>query len=337
MKRYLIPFIYCFILSTAWAEEITEVTICYWNVQNFGVTDRFVNGKSEKDAMKPDSEIEAMLAILGRIKPDVLGVSEILQAPDDLYLKLLQSKLKKAGLDYPYLTTVKGGDERIQNALLSKYPFVSEQHLNTETFDVSKTDKKTKQVTKVQLRVGRGFINTEIQVTPTFKFRAMVAHLKSKRPNPEYDESSPGETGETFVRRNEALILKNAMNRFLAANPEECLIVMGDFNDTYRSMAIKTILGPKDATVRVFDLWLTDYFGDWWTHFYIPDKSYERLDYMFVSQPLFIRFKKEKSHVFRPGQNDPPSFNTYNASDHRPIVAVFDVKEKVPAKMSTAP
>lgn len=311
------------------ASTITEVKVCVWNVQNFGKTDRFVNGKNEKDAMKPDSEIESMLAILSRINPDILGVSEIIQAPNDLYLNLLKTKLSEGGLNYPYVTTVVGGDSRIQLALFSKFPFALEENLNKETFSVTKKDSKTKEVTKTDMRVGRGFINVVIQITPTFRIRTMVAHLKSKRPFPEV-ETATEETGEMFVRRNEALILKNAMNRILAENPEIPLIAMGDFNDEIRSRAIQTILGPKDATVRVFDLWLTDYFGDWWTHFFFPEKSYSRIDYMFVSKPLLDRFIKDKSYVYRSNQNDPPSFNSANASDHRPLVAVFNVEDKKP-------
>jgi endonuclease/exonuclease/phosphatase family metal-dependent hydrolase len=326
MNGWPAVFLFLFSVFASAGEDVSKVTICSWNVQNFGVTDRFIDGKPQKAAMKPDSEIESMQVILGRINPDILAASEILQAPDDIYLKLFRKKLGEAGLNFPYMATVKGGDDRIQTVLFSRFPIVSEEPLNTETFTATELDKNTKQTNKIQMRVGRGFINAVIQVTPDFRIRAMVAHLKSKRAYPEFDAASPGETGEAFVRRNEALILKNAMNRILAANPGEPLIVLGDFNDTYRSRAVQTVLGPKDATVRIFDLWLTDYFGDWWTHFYLPDKSYERIDYMFVSQPLFNRFVKEKSYLFRPNKNDPPKFNTYNASDHRPLVAVFNVR-----------
>ncbi|NJK90914.1 MAG: hypothetical protein HC904_03185 [Blastochloris sp.] len=328
MRRLMIGWVFLgwSILTALGQENVKEVTVCFWNVQNFGVTDRFIEGRPQKAAMKPDSEIKSMVAILGRIKPDILGVCEILQAPEDEYVKLFIKTLKDAGLDYPHQATVVGEDKRIQTLFLSRFPFASVEPLNTETFEASQTDAKTKVVTKLQLKVGRGINNVVIQVTPEFRMRTMMVHLKSKRPYPELDQSNPGEPGDSFVRRNEALILKNAMNRYLAEKPEEPLLVMGDFNDTIRSRALQTVLGPKDASVRIFDLWLTDYFGDWWTHFYIPDKSYERIDYMFVSEPLFRRLVKEKSLVYRGNQTDPAQFNSYAASDHRALVAVFNVE-----------
>jgi len=343
MGLYIMKHFLCLVIIAFWALSLQastpkEIVVCSWNVQNFGVTDRMVDGKRVPKAMKPESEIESMLAILKRINPDILGVSEILQEPSsDLYLKLFRTKLKEAGLDYPYMTTVKGSDARIQNALFSRFPFASEEHLNTESFEVSMTDKKTKEVTKRQFKVGRGFINVVVQVTPTLQIRTMVAHLKSKRPYPELNDAATGEPGESFVRRNEALILKNAMNRYLTANPEIPLLAMGDFNDDGRSKAIQTIIGPKDATVRIFDLWLTDYFGDWWTHFYFPEKSYSRIDYIFVSQPLFSRFVKEKSFVYRPNQTDHAKYNSASSSDHRPLVADFSVEDQASSEINVTP
>jgi|GEM_PF-716070 len=300
-------------------------TIGVWNVQNFGVTDRFIDNKHVKEAMKPDSEIRAMTAILKRLNPDVLGLVEILQDPDDKYVKLMQSTLKEAGLDYPHFSTCKGDDRRIQTLLLSRFPIARTEHITDATFKASLKDSKTKSVTEVERRVGRGINQSIIQIRPDLQVRVLLAHLKSKLPSPEIISNEPEELGDGYIRRNESLILRGAMARAVQANPTERFIAMGDFNDTPKSRAVTTIIGSKGADVRFFDLWLQDWLGDWWTHFYMPEKSYERLDYMVVSQQLFHEWNKEKSFVYRHNQNDTPEFNHYNASDHRPLLATFNI------------
>ncbi|MDX6765707.1 MAG: endonuclease/exonuclease/phosphatase family protein [Candidatus Methylacidiphilales bacterium] len=300
-------------------------TIGLWNVQNFGVTDRFINDRPVKSAMKPESEIRTMVAILKRLNPDILGLVEILQDPEDKYVKLMQSTLKEAGLDYPHLSDCRGEDDRIQTLLLSKFPIVRTEHLTDATYKATFKDPKTQVTSEVQRKVERGINQSVIEVRPGLQVRVLLVHLKSKRPFPEIVSDQAEELGDGFVRRNEALILRGAMTRAVQANPDERLIAMGDFNDTPRSKAVGTILGPKSAEIRFYDLWLQDWLGDWWTHFYIPEKSYERLDYMVVSQKLFQDWKKEKSFVYRHNQTDGPEYNHYNASDHRPLLATFTV------------
>jgi len=306
-------------------------TIGVWNVQNFGVTDRMIEGKYVKEAMKPDSEIRAMTAILKRLNPDVLGLVEVLQDPEDKYVKLMQATLKEAGLDYPHSTTCKGEDDRIQTLLLSRFPIVRTEHITDATFKATRKDPKTKTTTEIERRVGRGINQSIIEIRPGLQVRVLLAHLKSKMASPEIVSDDPDELGDGYIRRNEALILRGAMARAVQANPSERVIAMGDFNDTPKSRAVTTIIGSKGADIRFFDLWLQDWLGDWWTHFYFPEKSYERLDYMVVSQQLFHEWNKDKSFVYRHNQKDGREFNHYNASDHRPLLATFNIPSP-PAK-----
>jgi endonuclease/exonuclease/phosphatase family metal-dependent hydrolase len=305
-----------------------EFTVCVWNLQNFGVTDRFVQNRPVKAAMKPEKEIHSAMAILRRIDPDIVGFSEIIQAPEDAYVNLLRARLKKAGLDYPYFSTVRGEDPRIQCAVFSRFPILKEEPLHTETFKATLKSKSTGEKTEVRMRVCRGFINTVFEVEPGYPLRIVQAHLKSRRAAEEVVSDQPNEPGDAYIRRNEAVILKNALNRILEKNPGEKLLAMGDFNDVPRSKAVKTILGSKGAKVRMYDLWLRDWLGDWWTHYYIPDNQYERIDYMVASAPLFRDWVASKSYVYRQKPEDGPEYNTYLPSDHRPLVAVFDTQKK---------
>ena len=311
-------------------------TIGLWNVQNFGVTDRFINDKRVANAMKPETEIRAMTAILKRMNPDVLGLVEILRDPEDKYIKLLRKTLKDAGLNYPHMATCTGEDPRIQNVLLSRYPIVRTEHITEATFKANFKDPKTKVMTEVQRKVGRGIHQSIVEIRPGHEVRVFLAHLKSKRPFPEIISDDPEELGDGYVRRQEALILRGAMMRAAQANPKERIIAMGDFNDEPRSRAVTTIIGGKTGDVRFYDLWLQDWLGDWWTHFYIPDKSYSRIDYMVVSQQLFDEWDKTQSYIYRQNQKDPPEFQHQNASDHRPLLATFTIPPPAPAPPAPA-
>ncbi|NJR43475.1 MAG: hypothetical protein HC767_13250 [Akkermansiaceae bacterium] len=66
--------------------------ICY-NVENWLSMDRYVDQKSLKDAPKPESERQAVISILARHAPDVIGLSEIGQPAD---LAEIQQRLKNS-------------------------------------------------------------------------------------------------------------------------------------------------------------------------------------------------------------------------------------------------
>lgn len=302
-------------------------SVAVWNVLNYGVTDRFIDNKRVPNAMKPDSEIRSMVAILKKLDADILGLLEILQDPEDKYVRGIQQLLKENGLDYPHLATCRGESGRIQTVLLSRFPILREEHVTDASFNATLKDAKTGQTTTVQRRMERGINQAIIEIRPGLHLRTMLIHLKSKRAYPEIISPNPNEPGESFIRRNEALIVRGTLTRALQANPDERIILMGDFNDTVRSRAVSTILGSKSDTHRVYDLWLQDWLGDWWTHFFIPEYSYARIDYMVVSQKLFSEWDRSRSFVYRHQQNDPPELNHYNASDHRPLKAVFNIPQ----------
>lgn len=309
------------------SQRVEEYKVCTWNIQNWGITDRFVEGRFQADAMKPESEIKSVLAILKRIQPDILGVSEILQSPQDQFLKHFENQLKNSGFDFPYMATVRGSDTRIQCALFSKFPIT--QQLNHDNLQFEVTRKKDNQQREKSIQgLLRGLLHVKIQVTPHYSLEVMQVHLKSKRPDPTLESDTPDEDGDDFVRRQESILIKNAMNRVLEANPQTNLLLMGDLNDGSRSKTFKNIVGPKNADHRTFDLWLQDGFGDWWTHFYFPDKKYERIDYMVVSQGLMKDWIKEKSYIYRSRENDSGEYNVSNASDHRPLVSVFKKNDR---------
>jgi len=327
-ERKAAALFFLLLFQSALGATPTSYSVCLWNVENFGPADRFIDNKAVAGTMKPDAEIKSFTAILKQLHPDILGLCEIIQDPGDRYLKLAQSTLRSAGLDYPYTTTCRGEDSRIQNLLLSKYPIVRNDHRTSESFEAKTRDPLSGESSLQPLHLQRGIINSEIAITPDLHLRVLLVHLKSHRPMPGVSGEEKGESGEAYIRRQEALILHDTMTRLQQENPDGRLLAMGDFNDSPRSRSVTSIIGTKNAQPRFFDLWLKDWLGDWWTHFYRAEKAYERIDYMVVNEKLFHEWDGEHSFIYRQKPEDPAELNIYQPSDHRPLLATFRILDR---------
>ncbi|MDE1171641.1 MAG: endonuclease/exonuclease/phosphatase family protein [Verrucomicrobium sp.] len=306
-------------LALAAAEERT-FSVCWWNVENWGETDRRIDGQFLPHAMKPPREVASVLAILKRVRPDILGVAEIIQAPDDKNLALFRRELAAEGLDYPYVSTARGEDTRIEMALFSRYPIAEDHAFNRETFGVTLHSPSTGERKRARFRVGRGFLNCRIEVAPGYSLQVMTAHLKSKWPEKSV-EGEEGEPGDAYVRRNEARLLRRHVDTFLKDHPGQDLLVMGDFNDTPDSRTVAEVL--KGGSLA--ELPLADYLGDRWTEWFRQRRSYEQIDYLFADDSLRARFLPGESFLFRPKADDPPDLDPREASDHRPLCARFSL------------
>ncbi len=219
----------------------------WWNIENFGEADRFIDDRRVDHAMKPPSEINAVVAILKRLNPDILGVAEVIQAPADRYLKLLQSLLKQAGLDYPYVSTAHGEDTRIQAVLFSRFPIRAEAPFVDDSFPVTLASPGTGEEMASRFRVGRGFVNAQVEVAPGVLVQVMLAHLKSKRAEPGVAGEGTGESGDEVVRHHEAEALRRHLDDFVRDHPAADLLVMGDFNDGPNSRSLRPVMGkPRE-------------------------------------------------------------------------------------------
>jgi endonuclease/exonuclease/phosphatase family metal-dependent hydrolase len=166
--------------------------------------------------------------------------------------------------------------------------------------------------------VSRGFIEDEIQVAPRYKLALIAAHLKSKLPSVLADQEE--------WRDQEAEILRRIIDARLAADPGQRLVVLGDFNDTKDSRAVKTILGA--GKTALFDLRPVERAGGQtppdgisWTEHYAKEDMYSRIDYILVSAGLRPDWLGAETYIL-----NLPDWN--QASDHRPLVAGFRAAEK---------
>jgi endonuclease/exonuclease/phosphatase family metal-dependent hydrolase len=246
---------------------------------------------------------ESILAI----QPDVIALEEV--GSTNTLLEL-QAALKAAGLDLPYWDQVAGYDTNIHVSVLGRFPIIARRPHTNESFLLEGR----------RFQVSRGFAEMEIQVNPKFKFTLIAAHLKSRRPDPLADEEE--------WRYEEATALRRVIDARLAGDPEQKLVVLGDFNDVKDSKPLRTILGR--GRTRLFDTRPAERNGDdpaqagnghesrniTWTHYYAAEDVYSRIDYILLSQGMERHWLSAETYVLS-------SPNWGLASDHRPLVAGF--------------
>jgi endonuclease/exonuclease/phosphatase family metal-dependent hydrolase len=225
----------------------------------------------------------------------------------------LRGSLKAEGLDFPYWEFVSGEDTNIHVAVLSKLPIVARRPHTNEGFLLDGR----------RFRVSRGFAEVDIRAAPDFTFTLITAHLKSRRAVPEANEAEQ--------RLQEAKILRGIVDKDFAANPNAKLIVLGDFNDVKDSDSTKEIIGR--GRFKLVDTRPAEHNGDnapaenaWfeprnitWTHYFGKEDTYSRIDYILLSSRMARTWVKSDTYVLTLA-------NWGVASDHRPIVATFNIR-----------
>jgi endonuclease/exonuclease/phosphatase family metal-dependent hydrolase len=243
---------------------------------------------------------------------DVLALQEVggLSA-----LMELRQMLKTEGLDYPHWEWVAGWDTNIQIAVLSRLPIIARRPHTNEAFLLFGR----------RFRVSRGFLEVDIRAGPRYTFTLMTAHLKSRRPVPEADEAE--------MREQEALLLRAAVDRRLARNPNANLVLVGDLNDVKDSKSTRAVIGR--GRLGLVDTRPAEQNGDTdlnanprfdprnvtWTHYYGQEDSYSRIDYLLVSRGMLREWKPAGTQIVVV-----PNWGT--GSDHRPIVATFCAEDR---------
>jgi len=228
----------------------------------------------------------------------------------------LRDSLKREGLDLPNCEFVQGYDTNIHVAVLSKFPMVARRSHTNDNFLLNGR----------RFQVSRGFSEVDIQVNDHYKFTLLGAHLKSRRQIAAADEAE--------LRLEEAKLLRAIVDKHLTANPEANLVVLGDFNDTYNTKAIKEIVGR--GKTKLVDTRPAEQNGDnlphptnpnysprniTWTHYYGVEDSYSRIDYLLLSPAMAKEWNKAETYI-------PVIPNWGIGSDHRPVLATFEAKDK---------
>ena len=105
------------LILVGWAQVLT---LAAYNVENYTVADRMVDGVYRSAYPKPEKEKAAVAKVIAGIAPDILAVEEMGTQP---YLEDFQGELRAAGQNFPYLALLEAADPDRHVALLSKIPF----------------------------------------------------------------------------------------------------------------------------------------------------------------------------------------------------------------------
>jgi endonuclease/exonuclease/phosphatase family metal-dependent hydrolase len=274
-------------------ESPASFSVMTYNLHQYARMDRDDDGVP--DDPKPDNERRAALLLIVRENPDVLSVQEM---GDAATFELFRTDLRALGLDYPYAELLDRSRIEVNLAVLSRFPMGAVQHRTNEWYSIG----------EAKVPVARGFLDIEFQVTPQYRFRLLSAHLKSKVYSP---------LGQTEMRRNEARLLNKVVREILKECPEVNLLVAGDLNDDYNSSPLREVAGRRGGTMT--DLRPVDRTGAAWTCFQASTDQFSRYDYFFVSDGMLPDVVQTRVVC------DPL---TYEASDHRPVVAVFRAEDQ---------
>jgi predicted extracellular nuclease len=287
----------CWLLSVLLCASLSgeEIVVASYNVQNYWLGGSASEHPLVDEPAKPEIAIAAVIKVLNRIKPDIVGLIEI---GDESMLADLQRRLKEAGLDYSYREWVQGADEVRHISLLSKFPIVER----------NSRDQVHLELDGQAVQMNRGILDVTVAVNPHYRLRLVGAHLKSRREVPEYDQAR--------MRAKEARHLRAHLDQILETSPDANLMLFGDLNDTKNEYPIRQIIGLRGTPGYMMDLWLQDTRDERWTYYWKIADEYSRIDYLLVSPGLVREIANEKC-----GIDDSPFWN--EASDHRAIYAAI--------------
>ena len=265
-----------------------------YNVRNWLTMDRYVDGKNLKSAPKPESEKKAVVEILSRHAPDVVGLCEIGEASD---LAEIQADLKRAGLDLPHLHFTGGADPTRHLGILSRFPITS----------TAKPAESEYQLDGRTFAINRGILDATIAARGK-SYRFVGVHLKSKRDSEQGDQEA--------IRLHEARLLRRHLDSILKADAATRIVLYGDFNDTRATPAIKAVTGNYNDPAYMTAIPAKDSNNEAWTHYWALNDIYSRIDFVMVSAALKPDVDFRAAKIIDDKE-------WIDASDHRSILAIF--------------
>ncbi len=271
--------------------ETIRLRVATWNVENYLVMNRIIDGRWRPDYPKPETEKAALRRVIAALDADILALQEMGTEP---FLRELQRDLAREGLDYPHALLMEGDDPVRHVAVLSRVPPVhAEGHADLDF-----------PYLQGRIPMKRGLQEVHFE-TAGVRWILFNIHLKSRFTDYREDPRSH------WRRTSEARVARDSIRR-RHGESGTAYMVIGDFNDTTRSAPVRRFLTVGDRTLA-FMLDATDRNGQRWTHHWAREDVYSRVDYILVSPALLPHVEGGRAWIF-----DHP--DTAAASDHRPVV-----------------
>lgn len=286
----------CLLLLGGFGLRAETLTLATYNVENYTLADRMVEGVYRQEYPKPEAEKEALRAVVRALDADVLALQEI---GGPAFLEELRRDLAHEGAGYPHAAIFVHGEAPRYVAVLSRRPFTAiEKH----------ADLTFRYFNGVE-RVRRGLLEVRLS-TAAGEIALFVVHLKSRFTERQDDPAS------ATRRAGEAMAIRD---RVLARFPEPAssrFVILGDFNDGPTARPVKAMLTRGQTRIAEL-LPATDSRGETWTHCYAKEDSYSRVDHILVSPGLLGEVRARAARI-----HDGPGVRA--ASDHRPVVTTLE-------------
>ena len=277
------------VATLACAEPIRLAT---YNLNNYLVMDRYVNGTWRKSYPKPEAEKSVLRSIVKEVSPDILALQEMGPLP---FLKEFKADLAQEGIDYSYWTHMQGDDSVRYLAVLSKLP-PSEVIRHTD-LEFSYQGERA--------FVKRGMLELSFERSSGDVFKLFVVHLKSRWTNVQADSKS-------LQRRTlEAEACRDRIIERTFAMGVTDFIIAGDFNDHPESAPLRRFYRRGDLKIGTL-VPVADSRGDRWTHYYKKQVVYSLVDGFIASEAFFPKIKNERGHIV-------DGANVLKGSDHRMV------------------
>ncbi len=321
MKKLLSLLVVMFMLFTlapsVSAQTDNVLTVATYNVENaFDVYDDPYT-KDEGTDVKLRWEYERIAEALKAINADVVGFQEVenehvLQALVDEYLP---------GMGYKHVAVPLTNDTRgIKLGLISRLPIESITSYRWQTLLHPEADRSW--------RFARDLFHAKLRLPNGELLNVFVVHLKSKG-------SREGDPQSVKWRSSEAMRIRQIISDMLAENPDEKIILMGDFNSQPGEPALNALLTPAashgngpvpgsgpgtdNAWPILYDCHQLIPMEDRTTY---PSERFPNsvIDFIFTSPAMTSALLAETAKVFK----DP---ELTRGSDHLPVVASFEMAE----------
>jgi endonuclease/exonuclease/phosphatase family metal-dependent hydrolase len=272
----------------------SEITLATFNILNLfdDVDDPYRNDESTRT--KPRSELEDVAKTIRKLDADVLALEEV---ENRGYLRRFV-EVFLSDMGYEHVVHYEGNDVRgIDACLLSRVPVgpvTSYRHVRFKD-EADRTMSFRRDVVAVELHPPHGE-----------PFEVWVVHLKSNSGGREHAEP---------VRMGEAKELRRMLDERLGEDPKARIVVCGDFNDTWDSEALKTIVGTGSKAMRC----AVDELPEEKRITYNREPYRSMIDFILMSPAMGEEYVKGSYRIHH------GSVETLG-SDHNPVSARFDLK-----------
>lgn len=267
------------------------LTVATYNVENYTIANRMVEGVYRPAYPKPEKEKAALTQVVAGIAPDILAVCEM-GKPE--FLAEFQRELKAAGQDYPHTVVLEAADADRHVAVLSKVPFKAvHRHVAVPIKYFGQPDVVKRGVLEVVFGTSEGDV------------ALFVIHLKSK-----YTERKDDPEGG-IQRALEAEAVRDLVLSRYPDPAQAKFIICGDWNDTRTTRPVRALQKRGESGIGEL-LRAADSKGETWTHYFRREDIYSRIDYLLVSPGLKPFVTGGQATIW-----DGPG--TTEASDHRAV------------------